>query len=347
MPRFFGSCPTPWPDRSFRITAAGLVCSPKTDPPERAERDTVRKEKRHAPKTPLQRKADHPLDSRGRRRSGIGGRCRAAHRSASSNRGEVAKQIRRDERHGSHEASTARRRKPPFEARSRGANARQSGLARDRRKKVLTPAQKRLGRQYLRERGYSERRACRVLGLARSTARYRSHGRSSDDVLKRIRTLASEWIGVGYRIVHDRLRAEGMVVNHKRVLRLWRQAGLDRRIKRRRPRIRRDPVPQLEAAQRANERWALDFLSDRLENGQPYRILAIVDVCTRECLAITAARSMPAWRVVAVLDGLALVRGLPDMITLDNGPELTSKALRIWAAANNVTLRYSRPGTPT
>ena len=56
---------------------------------------------------------------------------------------------------------------------------------------------------------------------------------------------------------------------------------------------------------------------------------------------------MPAWRVVAVLDGLALVRGLPDMITLDNGPELTSKALRIWAAANNVTLRYSRPGTPT
>lgn len=96
-----------------------------------------------------------------------------------------------------------------------------------------------------------------------------------------------------------------------------------------------------------NERWAVDFLSDRLESGQPYRIVALIDVHTRECVAIEAARSMPAWRLVDVIDRAALRRGVPNMITADNGPELTSNALRSWAAANGVVLRYSRPGKPT
>jgi putative transposase len=159
--------------------------------------------------------------------------------------------------------------------------------------------------------------------------------------------MATEWPGSGYRMIHDRLRARGVMINHKRVLRLWRELALDRRSRRPRRRIVRHAVPALAPPQRANERWALDFLSDRLENGQPYRILAVIDVHTRECVTIHAARSMPSWRVVRTLDRAAAVRGLPVMITLDNGPELTSKALTDWATANTVVLRYSRPGTPT
>jgi putative transposase len=160
--------------------------------------------------------------------------------------------------------------------------------------------------------------------------------------------MADEWCGVGYRMIHDRLRNEGLQVNHKRVLRLWRELRLDRRTKPRRRRANsRKTVPSLPAAQSANERWAIDFLLDRLENGQPYRIIAVIDVHTRECVAIEAARSMPSWRVIAVLERTASIRGVPQMITSDNGPELTSHAVRDWAGRNAVTIRYSRVHTPT
>ena len=148
-------------------------------------------------------------------------------------------------------------------------------------------------------------------------------------------------------MVHDRLRISGLVVNHKTIWRLWREAGLNRRIKHRRRQRRPGAIEQLADTQKINERWALDFLADRLENGQSYRIAAIIDVHSRECIAIQAARSIPAWRLVDLIDRTAVVRGVPQMITVDNGPELTSKALTAWAAANSVVLRYSRPGKPT
>lgn len=166
-------------------------------------------------------------------------------------------------------------------------------------------------------------------------------------MLEKIRTLAYEWPGSGYRMIHDRLRTSGVVINHKRVLRLWHQAGLDRRPKNRRRRQRRSEIDVLTPTSQVNERWALDFLSDRLESGQPYRIVAVMDVHSRECVAIEAARSITAWRLVDVIDRAAARRGVPNMITVDNGPELTSNALRSWAAANGVVLRYSRPGKPT
>ena len=100
-------------------------------------------------------------------------------------------------------------------------------------------------------------------------------------------------------------------------------------------------------ATHANERWALDFLADSLSNGKQYRILAVIDVVTRECIALSASRSMPATRVVTALERIALLRGVPRTITVDNGPELVSRHLRTWAARNEVKLSYSRPGTPT
>lgn len=204
-----------------------------------------------------------------------------------------------------------------------------------------------MARRYLLECGHSDRRACRVLQLARSTARYQTRRRDTDELIDRIRRMATEWCAVGYRMIHDRLRNEGWIINHKRVYRVWRSLGLDRKPKQR-TRRRGTPSPSpLAAPQQANERWALDFLSDRLENGQPYRILALIDVFTRECVAIEAARSMPAWRVAAALDRAAMRRGVPQMITIDNGPELTSKTVIDWGHRNQVILRNSRPHTPT
>lgn len=169
---------------------------------------------------------------------------------------------------------------------------------------------------------------------------------SSDALLARIRALATEWPGVGYRVIHFRLREEGERVNHKRVLRLWRQIERPKR-RMRRARMAASVVAALAQPQRNNERWALDFLSDRLADGRTYRILAVIDVYTRLCLALTAARSMPAVAVVRCLHQLVKTHGAPSMVTVDNGPELVSKAMSEWATQNNVVLRFSRPGTPT
>ena len=182
--------------------------------------------------------------------------------------------------------------------------------------------------------------------MSRSTSRYLSRRPSEQALIERVSELAGEWSGSGYRRIIDRLRAEGVVVNHKRVERLWREAGLTIK-KREKRRLLVSLVQRLEKASKANERWALDFLSDRLENGATYRILAIIDVFTRECVAIDVARSMPAKRVVQVLERTATLRGLPSMLTTDNGPELISTALARWGADNEVTLWKSRPGTPT
>lgn len=161
-----------------------------------------------------------------------------------------------------------------------------------------------------------------------------------------MRSLAEEWRGSGYRVIGDRLRAGGLVINDKRVERIWREAGL-KAIKVKRSRKGPARAPQLAQASAANERWALDFLSDRLENGHAYRMLAVIDVFTRECLAIDLARSMPASRVVSTLDRIGAVRGLPQMLTTDNGPEFISTTVDRWARANEVQHSKSRPGTPT
>lgn len=214
---------------------------------------------------------------------------------------------------------------------------------------MVKPAQKRRGRLYLIERTLSDRRACRAVCLPRSTAAYRPR-KQSDEIrlVQLIHKLSAENPRSGYRAVLDRLRERGMRINHKRLERLWHEQRLarPRKIKGRQQRKRDDQIA-LPNATRANERWALDFLADSLTNGKQYRLLAVLDVVTRECVGLSASRSMPASRVVATLDRIALVRGVPEMITVDNGPELISRRVRAWAERNQVTLRYSRPATPT
>jgi putative transposase len=211
---------------------------------------------------------------------------------------------------------------------------------------MVTPAVKREAVVHLRSAfEVSERRACSMIEVARMTVRYRS--RRPDDVglRERLRALAHERRRFGYRRLHVLLRREGYVVNHKRVYRIYREERLlvRRRGGRKRALGTRSPiaVPQL-----ANERWSLDFLSDQLVDGRRFRILAVVDDCTRECLVLAADTSLSGIRVARELDRLCVERGKPRMIVSDNGTELTSMAILRWADDLKVAWHYIAPGKP-
>ena len=150
----------------------------------------------------------------------------------------------------------------------------------------------------------------------------------------------------GYRRVYLRLRREGWQVNRKRVYRLYRDAGLAvRRRKRKRIGVfERKPLPK---PTRANVSWSMDFVADGLIGGRRLRCLTIVDDCTRECLAIEVDTSITGLRVQAVLERLADTRGLPMSITVDNGPEFDGQVLDKWAYRRAVQLSFIRPGKPS
>lgn len=191
----------------------------------------------------------------------------------------------------------------------------------------------------------SERRACSAIEVHRATVRYRSR-RPDDPVLReRLRTLAHERRRFGYRRLHVLLRREGYVVNHKRVYRLYREERLlvRRRGGRKRALGTRAPiaVPQL-----PNERWSLDFLADQLIDGRRFRILVVVDDCTRECLLLVADTSLSGLRVARELDRLMAARGKPRMIVSDNGTELTSTAILRFADDHRIAWHYIAPGKP-
>ena len=211
----------------------------------------------------------------------------------------------------------------------------------------MTPAQRRAAVGWLRERyAFSERRACRLVGIGRASARYRAARGDDAAVRARLRALAAERPRYGYRRLHALLRREGVAVNHKRVARLYGEEGLAvrRRSRKRLAREGRGPAP---APVAPNERWGLDFMSDALAGGRRLRLLCVLDLCTREALAIEVDVSLPGTRVVAVLERLATERGQPAELVLDNGPELTGRAPDGWAAERGVRLRFIAPGKPS
>lgn len=141
------------------------------------------------------------------------------------------------------------------------------------------------------------------------------------------------------------LRREGHLINHKRTERLYREDGLSLRLKRRKKRISHLRVV-MDRPERINQRWSMDFVSDSLYNGRRCRVLTVVDDFSRECPALEADHSLTGKWVTRVLDRIALTRGLPDVITVDNGPKFISKTLDLWAYENNVKLRFIQPGKP-
>lgn len=186
-----------------------------------------------------------------------------------------------------------------------------------------------------------------MIGLWRSTQAYRSKHPDKDDKIKiRMRELVQEYPKWGCPIIHDILKREGLVINIKRTERIYyREEKLSLR---RRPRRRKASHTRLELPEvsRPNERWAMDFVHDSLWNGRKLRALTIVDVFTKESLNIEIDTSLSGQRVARILDCLVESRGLPQVITVDNGPEFRSKALDRWAYKNQVILNFIRPGKP-
>jgi len=191
----------------------------------------------------------------------------------------------------------------------------------------------------------SERRACRVIGCDRMTVRYCSRRPDDPWLRERLLALARERRRFGYRRLLIFLRREGFVVNHKRLFRIYREERLmvRKRGGRKRALGTRTPAP---GATRPNDRWSLDFASDQLVSGRRFRILAIYDDCTRECLAAVADVSLSGRRVARELDLLIAARAKPKSIISDNGTELTGNAILSWTAETGVDWHYIDAGKP-
>ena len=197
--------------------------------------------------------------------------------------------------------------------------------------------------QVREEYAFSERRACVLLTMAVSSYRYESR-RSDDGLRDRLVRLAREKPRYGYRRLHVLLRRSGEAVNHKRVQRVYREAGLSLRRKKRKHCLRAGQP--LQTCTAANEEWALDFVHDTVESGRRIRVLGVVDAYTRECLALEVDTSFASRRVTRVLEQIVEERGVPRAIRCDNGPELTSRHFLAWCVERKIELRHIEPGRP-
>ncbi len=190
----------------------------------------------------------------------------------------------------------------------------------------------------------TQRKACELAHIARSSFRYRSNPEKDDKLRERLRHLAAEKPRYGYRRLGVLLRREGEAVNHKRVFRVYRAAGLSVK-RRKRKRLVRAGQPAF-IATRPNQQWSLDFVHDRLASGRTVRVLTVVDTFTRECLALEVDTCLPSRRVTRALDSVIADRGRPERIRLDNGSELTSRHFLSWGIEQRIELNHIEPGKP-
>lgn len=195
----------------------------------------------------------------------------------------------------------------------------------------------------------SERRACRALGVPRSSRRYVGTERErEEELLLRIRELAREHPRYGYRRIRALLQREGWSVNLKRVHRLWRREGLKvPQIRRKRRRLGQgEDGCSRRRSERPNHVWSYDFIHDQTADGRGLKLLPVVDEFTRECLTVEVERSLNAEDVVSTLEYLFEVRGEPEFIRSDNGPEFIAEAVRSWLARRGAKTLYIAPGSP-
>jgi putative transposase len=160
-----------------------------------------------------------------------------------------------------------------------------------------------------------------------------------------MKELADERRRFGCRRLHVLLKREDLVVNHKRTERIYREENLSLRVRRRKKTASHGRV-EIKEAKGINELWAMDFLQDSLFDGRRTRVLAMIDTFTRECLRIEVDMSIKGQRVVTALSQIASMRGLPENIIVDNGPEFISNVLDAWAYERGVKLHFIRPGKP-
>ncbi|NNU82162.1 IS3 family transposase [Halovulum dunhuangense] len=216
--------------------------------------------------------------------------------------------------------------------------------------KLLSPARRRACIDHARQKfRISERFACRVLGQHRSTQRKMPRGRADEDALTAdIIALASQYGRYGYRRITALLREAGWAVNVKRVERIWRREGL--KVPQKQPKKSRlwlnDGSCVRLRPERPNHVWSYDFVEARTHDGRKFRMLNLIDEFSRECLAIRIDRKLRSTDVIDVLSDLFILRGVPEHIRSDNGPEFVAKAVRDWIAAVDARTAYIEPGSP-
>ena len=210
---------------------------------------------------------------------------------------------------------------------------------------VTAPARREVVRELV-TRGLNERRALMVVQMSAAALRYVPRPDPDPGLRDRIVALAHRHRRYGAGMIYLKLRQEGRVVNHKRVDRLYAEARLQVRRRRRKkvPLADRQPLARPQAP---NEVWSADFVFDRTAEGRVLKCLTIVDDATTEAVAVVPARALGGLPVTRVLDGLAITRGLPQVLRTDNGLEFCGRAMLTWAHTRGVTLRLIEPGKPT
>lgn len=190
------------------------------------------------------------------------------------------------------------------------------------------------------------RRACQLVGLQSSTFYYKHYSARDDEPLKvKLKELAQVRVRWGLPRLFVLIRREGFMDNYKRVRRIYNEAGLQIQ-KRKKKKIKSHLRLVLPEPERPNHIWSIDFVSATLSDQRRFRCFNIVDDFTRENIAIEVDRSLPSEKLVKIFNQIKLLRGLPQMIICDNGPELISQNLEIWAYQNNVQLKFIEPGKP-
>jgi len=196
------------------------------------------------------------------------------------------------------------------------------------------------------QRGLSQRRACGLLGMSRSTLTYELRMPAKDaPVIEAMKTLSAQYPRYGYRRIRIFLKRQGMKLSWSRTHRIWRSAGLQLPKKRGRRRIAKSR-PRPFTPFKANTVWAYDFVFDTTAEGQQIKCLTVVDEYTRECLAIDVAGSIRSRRVIDVLSRLVSVHGAPLFMRSDNGPEFVSAAILAWISDSGIGTVLNDPGKP-
>src|SRR5204863_3319545 len=261
----------------------------------------------------------------------------------------LAQRIRRAAVGTSQKAEGSAKRKCSAQARLGHTHAGKAGFEGHCRGKLLSPVRRRLAVQHARDKGVTERHACRLVGQWRTTQRYQpTQSNDEDRLTQSILALASQYGRFGYRRITALLKQAGWKVGKDRVQRIWRREGLKVPTKHK-PRGRlwlNDGSCVRLRPERPNHVWSYDFVQDRTEDGRAFRMLVVLDEFTRRCLAILVARRLRSDDVLHCLADLFVTHGPPEHIRSDNGPEFVAINVRDWLGRIGVKTLYIEPGSP-
>ena len=199
---------------------------------------------------------------------------------------------------------------------------------------------------FFKQRGVSERRACHLLAVNRSTLQYTPRPDKNGALREQLRTFAAKKRRRGAVKAHDWLRRKGYKASVNRVHRLWKQERLQVRKRAARKCGKGTAKPSLLVATHPRHVWSVDFIFDALASGTSLKMLTVGDDFTRECLAIEVATSLPAAKVIATLRRLVGQQGAPKYVKSDNGPEFIAHALKAWLGAQQTQTHYIEKGSP-